>query len=673
MDYYSPPLSPLRLSVFSVSLGTTESEAESIQIGAADYPPMVSSISSDESDKNKDSEPETNEKEEAEEQRALTEETLAATVIRPVSPSMANLIAADESEKNRNSESEILEIDAEELIARAQEFLALIKPPETPSMVESVADVESRRRDKEPVEAPMEEPKQLDNVELRAVTKEFLATAKLLATSETAHNAVFSPVLISMMMHAILELNRFLFGPDSELQRFFDSRSARLLKPDLVRDMFPVVAWKQIRFNLQFWCSDAGFYLVPKPDEELEEDVNLNEKMDELFIGFSRLLVNKANALDLVNQWIERHTEESIKSRAEELTERFSSGHPPAPDIPMIIAASVLVFNGVWLEKFEASVPAEHNFYTKDGSHVTVPYMTSNNPQFINVCEGFKVLGIPYEKVGEDQYFMYILLPDAREGLKDLIEKISSGDFELDAHLPTRRKKIDTFRIPMFNLSFGCEDLNVLNVSSFGLPPADKAVGIEQQNTLKHFSLCKRLTLNFGMDGSRATSACSFSKKMDFIADHPFLFLIKKVNGLILFMGHVRDPTAGQQASRAGQVETNGQQTQPSGLKSPTVTDRPSGLKPPTVIGRPRGSKTPEIIDRRSGLKSRTGIPWPSALKSPTVIDRPSALKSPTTIPRPTGLKTPTMIARPSGLKTPTKNPNSFGDQLRDSFPGAIC
>ncbi|GAB2240615.1 hypothetical protein Droror1_Dr00021133 [Drosera rotundifolia] len=572
---------------------------------------------------------------------------------------MANLIATDKSEKNRNSESEILEIDADELNARAEKFLALIKPPETPSVVESVADVESRKRDKEPVEAPIEEPKEMEKEELRAVTKEFLAMAKLWTTLENADNVVFSPVLISMMMHAILELNHFLFGPDSELQGFFDSRSARLLKPDLVRDMFPVVTWKQIRFNLQFWCSDAGSNLVPMPDEELEQDVNLYEKMDELFIGFSRLLVNKANALDLVNKWIERHTEESIESQAEELTDRFSSGHPPAPDIPMIIAASVLVFNGVWLEKFEASVPAEHNFYIKDGSHVTVPYLTSNNAQFINVCEGFKVLGIPYEKVGEDQYFMYILLPDAREGLKDLIEKISSDDFELDAHLPSRRKKIDTFRIPMFNVSLGCEDLNVLNVSSFGLPPVDKAVGIERQNTLKHFSLCTRLTLNFGMDGSRATSACSFSKKMDFIADHPFLFLIKKVNGLILFMGHVGDPTAGQRASRAGQVETNGQHMQPSGLKSPAVTDRPSGLKPPTVIDRPSGLKSPTVIPRPTGLKSPTAIPRPTGLKSPTAIPRPTGLKSPTAIPRPTGLKTPTKIARPSGLKTPTKNPNS--------------
>ncbi|GAB2236298.1 hypothetical protein Drorol1_Dr00028017 [Drosera rotundifolia] len=670
-------------------------------------PSMAESIAaSGESEMNKESELESEEMG-VEGMLALSQALLA----KSNSPSMAESIVADgESEMNNNSELESEVIEAEALRAFTEEFLVKMKPPSVPSMAISIANGESEmNNNSEAVGAENEAEEQRATAEsefesepvvestnktrlmmasedLRTVTKEFLAMAAKLSAENNAVNFAFSPLLISLTIHVILELNRFLFG--NSVEPFPDSRSSKLVKQDLLRESFPEETNKKVLFILQFWCADAGGLSLHEDDER-----SLKEVVDEYFRGCCRVLLNQENAPESVNKW--------IYSQSEGLIQEFFSGHPPVPEKPMLIAANVLDFNCVWLEKFEAPYPAEGNFYIKDGRHVKVPYMTSNSKQFINVCVGFKVLGIPYEKVGEDWYFMYILLPDAREGLKDLIAKISSSDFELDAHLPTRRKKVNTFRVPIVNVSFGFEDLNILSVLSLGLPLANQAMGIERQNAPSHLSIYKRSSFSFGMGGSRVASAYSFSKKIDFIADHPFIFLIKKVNGLILFIGHVVDPTASQGASSLGQgnssadqeapsagqgasvadqgtlsagseasnndqVKTKDPVMQPSGLKMPKDTASPSGLRTSTDITRPSSLKTPMDMARPSFLKPPTIIDRPSLLKPPMFIDRPSSLKPPTVINRPSLLKPPTAIARPSGEKNPTEKPKT---KHRVSFP----
>ncbi|RHN70171.1 putative Serpin family protein [Medicago truncatula] len=53
--------------------------------------------------------------------------------------------------------------------------------------------------------------------------------------------------------------------------------------------------------------------------------------------------------------------------------------------------------------------------------------MTSKKDQFIRAFDGFKVLCIPYEQGGDKRRFsMYFFLPNAKDGLSALVEKVAS-------------------------------------------------------------------------------------------------------------------------------------------------------------------------------------------------------------------------------------------------------
>ncbi|KAL6987581.1 hypothetical protein U1Q18_013326 [Sarracenia purpurea var. burkii] len=74
--------------------------------------------------------------------------------------------------------------------------------------------------------------------------------------------------------------------------------------------------------------------------------------------------------------------------------------------------------------------------------------MTSKKEQLVNAFDGFKVLGLPY-KQGEDKrrFSMYFFLPDAKDGLPALWEKVSSESVFLDRHLPYQEVEVGDFRV----------------------------------------------------------------------------------------------------------------------------------------------------------------------------------------------------------------------------------
>ena len=102
-----------------------------------------------------------------------------------------------------------------------------------------------------------------------------------------------------------------------------------------------------------------------------------------------------------------------------------------------LIFANALYFKGTWNEKFDASKTKDDDFYLLNGSSVKVPFMTSKKKQFIGAFDGFKVLRLLY-KQGEDkrQFSMYFFLPDAKDGLPALVEKVGTDSGFLERHIP---------------------------------------------------------------------------------------------------------------------------------------------------------------------------------------------------------------------------------------------
>ncbi|AES73939.1 putative Serpin family protein [Medicago truncatula] len=202
----------------------------------------------------------------------------------------------------------------------------------------------------------------------------------------------------------------------------------------------------------------------------------------------------------------------------------------------------------------------DYDFHLLNGSSVKVPFMTSNKKQFIEVYDDFKVLHLPYKK-GEDkrQFSMYFFLPNAKDGLSALVEKVSSTSEFLHRSLCLSQKELGNFKIPKFNISFELEATRMLKKLGVVLPfsPGGFTKMVDSSLMGKILSVSNIFHKSFievneeGVEAAAATAAIlskgfSFPSQLDFVADHPFLFLIREdLTGTIIFVGQVLNPLTG--------------------------------------------------------------------------------------------------------------------------------
>lgn len=252
-----------------------------------------------------------------------------------------------------------------------------------------------------------------------------------------------------------------------------------------------------------------------------------------------------------VNAWADKETNGLIK-------EVLPSGSIDATT--RLILTNAVYFKGAWNEKFDASETKDHEFFLLNGSSVKAPFMTSKKKQYVRAFDGFKVLGLPY-KQGEDKrkFSMYIFLPEAKDGLPALIEKVSAGSGFIEHHLPREQVKVGDFWIPKFKIAFDFEASGVLKRLGLVLPfsggglteMVDSATG---QNLYVSDIFHKSL-IEVNEEGTEAAGATAavvrlrallMEDKLDFVADHPFLFVLREdMTGVVLFIGQVLNPLAG--------------------------------------------------------------------------------------------------------------------------------
>jgi len=258
--------------------------------------------------------------------------------------------------------------------------------------------------------------------------------------------------------------------------------------------------------------------------------------------------VKAAEVASEVNSWAEKETSGLIKEVL-----------PPGSvdNATRLIFANALYFKGTWSDKFDASQTKEDDFHLLNGSPLKVPYMTSKKKQFIGAFDGFKVLRLPY-KQGEDKrsFSMYFYLPDAKDGLPALVEKISSQSGFLDQHHPHHRVEVGDFKLPRFKISFGFEASNVLKGLGVELPFSGggltEMVDSPVAQNLYVSSIFHKSFIEVNEEGTEAAAASAgvialrsfvIAQKLDFVADHPFMFLIREdMTGVVLFIGHVMNP-----------------------------------------------------------------------------------------------------------------------------------
>ncbi|KAF8022908.1 hypothetical protein BT93_F0426 [Corymbia citriodora subsp. variegata] len=376
-----------------------------------------------------------------------------------------------------------------------------------------------------------------------------LALSKhLLLTRAGDSNLVFSPLSIHVVLGLIAAGSA---GPtQDQLLSFLKAKSADHLHT-LASQLVAVVladgsagGGPKLSFANGVWI-DRSLPLRP----------SFKQVVDASYKAATNLADFKTKAVEVtskVNTWAKKETSGLIK-------EVLPAGS--VDGTTRLIFANALYFKGAWNDKFNTSETKDNDFFLLNGSSVQVPFMTSKNKQILKACDGFKVLGLPYEQ-GQDkrQFSMYLFLPDVRDGLLALVEKISSESGFLDRHLPHKKVEVGQFRIPRFKISFGFAASKDLKKLGLVLPFSTEGgltemVDSPEGRSLYVSSIFHKSFIEVNEEGTEAAAASAgvimlksldLPEVIDFVADHPFLFLVREdMTGTILFLGQVLNPLAG--------------------------------------------------------------------------------------------------------------------------------
>ncbi|CAL4900167.1 unnamed protein product [Urochloa decumbens] len=269
-----------------------------------------------------------------------------------------------------------------------------------------------------------------------------------------------------------------------------------------------------------------------------------------------------------INHWVSEATDDLITSIL-----------PPGSvhSLTGLVIANAIYFKGRWSMPFNERDTETRQFHLLNRSTVDTRFMCSRRDHAIAVHKGFKVLKLAYHPYWiphwEDKYrrrnkqqdsdddseqprfSMCVFLPDAWDGLSELVEKMASCPTILWDHLPKNRRKTSEVRLPKFKLSFSSQINDVLRSmgmeAAFDIGKADLTDMLEGDQPLVVEHVFHKAVIEVDEEGTKAAAStgCSIKLKcctfpVDFVADHPFaFFVVEEVSGTVVFMGHVIDPT----------------------------------------------------------------------------------------------------------------------------------
>ncbi|XVF63975.1 hypothetical protein PTKIN_Ptkin09bG0130000 [Pterospermum kingtungense] len=370
----------------------------------------------------------------------------------------------------------------------------------------------------------------------------FSLTKQILQTEAEGSNLVFSPLSIQLILSKIAAgsngatLDQLLCFLKSKSNDHLSSFSSEIITA-ILTDGNPV-GGPLMSFANGVWI-----------DKSLPFKPSFKQILDTVYMVASNQVdfQNQADkVLSEVNLWAEKKTNGLIKEVL-----------PPesVDKDTRLIFANALYFKGAWNEPFDASKTKDQDFHLINGSSVKVPFMTSREDQIIGVYDGFKVLRLPYKQGEYNRRFsMYIFLPGAKDGLKTLVEKITSESGSLELYLPSRKVKVGEFRIPRFKISFGFEASEVLK--GLGLELLFLCGGVTEmvdsaEDQMMYISgIFHQSFIEVNEEGTKAAAVtavvrrkCCYIPPQDFVADHPFMFLIREdATEVVMFIGHVLNP-----------------------------------------------------------------------------------------------------------------------------------
>lgn len=239
---------------------------------------------------------------------------------------------------------------------------------------------------------------------------------------------------------------------------------------------------------------------------------------------------NSSNAVSTINKWASDKTDKMIQEVVKELSGNF-------------VIANALYFKGKWKEKFDPGQTVRRSFDVLNGGNARIDFMINTNAHpryYYDSEEGIEILEMPY---GNGAFVMDVILPDAGNNFLQFIKGFDSVSFDSlvsnlkDSNLSVSLPK---FKINTTNLSLSRSLKDLGMKDAFDSHKADfslmTSAGVSIQDVLQS------AVIEVDENG---TKAAAITVNTDygympgqFVADHPFLFVIRETSsGAILFMG----------------------------------------------------------------------------------------------------------------------------------------
>ena len=253
---------------------------------------------------------------------------------------------------------------------------------------------------------------------------------------------------------------------------------------------------------------------------------------------------NREKSVGLINGWAANKTQGKIPSVL---------GPKDVGNDTSSVLVNAIYFKGSWETQFKPEHTTKDDFWT-GVQNVTADFMHMKNRFGYAVYDGVQVLRMPYDG---DRLSMVAILPSDRNGLDQLMNSTTAE--QIDAWLEGMHNNVEVIiQIPKFEVrtnyelipplrSMGVKD--VFNITS----DLSGMAKLEPDQILYVKKAVQSAYVKVNEEGTEAAAVTAIATSMaesippppiEFIADHPFLFLIQDdESGTMLFMGRVSDPS----------------------------------------------------------------------------------------------------------------------------------
>jgi serpin B len=250
---------------------------------------------------------------------------------------------------------------------------------------------------------------------------------------------------------------------------------------------------------------------------------------------------NPEAARKTINDWVERETNRKI-------TDLIKPG--VLDSLTRLVLANAVYFKGKWANQFDSKQTQDGQFLVTSNSYVKCKMMHRKATYAFAEMPDLKVLELPY---AGDDVSMIVLLPQKMDGIGALENELTAA--KLTEWTKLLRQQEVEIALPKFKLTCAFSlkrTLTAMGMTDAFSEKADFSGMDGRKNWLYLSAVLHKAFVDVNEEGTEAAAATAEFVEVGaelvpptFIADHPFLFLIRdRHTGSILFLGRVINPTA---------------------------------------------------------------------------------------------------------------------------------